>query len=602
MKPPVLIAAAALIASPASAQDPLAPLPSQAAPVVATPVSPLPQSQLPPTQAGPTPAPPFAVPQMPRTQPPAQIVQIPRNWRDTFVAIRSGQWRAAEAGIASLPPHVLTPVAKAELYTAKGSPVVPLEKLLALLAEAPDLPHAEQLARLATVRGATVPPAYFQKKQLSWLGNAPSRSRARPVTGDPAADQLRAGLEPLVKNNSPVEAEQLLLQYIHLLTPEARAEAAQRVAWTYYAVGRDMDARRVSDYYRQGASGEWATQAAWVSALASWRLNDCNAASRTFRQVASTARERELSAAGFYWAARAEQACRRAHAVAPLLRSAARFDESFYGLLARETLGTDTRLPPDPHKQAANVQHLRNVQRAIELVNIGDRALAEEMLRHQARIGHPGEHHGLIEFAKQLDLAGAQFWLAHNGQRGAIADAHDRYPVPRWAPVRGWRIDPALALAHIRQESSFRAEVVSPAGAVGLMQVMPGTASDMAKGTGLPHSTASLTDPALNMEFGQSFIERIRQSNATAGHLPKVIAAYNAGPLPVGRWAWLDRGDPLLWIESIPYWETRQYVPSVLRNYWLYQGMMGAEATTLSDLAQHRWPATPVATHLATRE
>jgi hypothetical protein len=54
-----------------------------------------------------------------------------------------------------------------------------------------------------------------------------------------------------------------------------------------------------------------------------------------------------------------------------------------------------------------------------------------------------------------------------------------------------------------------------------------------------------------------------------------VIAAYNAGPVPVERWAYYDRGDPLLWIESIPYWETRFYVPSVLRNMWVIQGLKG---------------------------
>ena len=600
MKLALLLAATALLAAPATAQDPLAPLPSQPAPAAEVPLPAPPPLQLPAAPSATPVPPPMQASQVPMAQvpaAPAPIVQIPRDWRGVFVAIRSGKWREAEAGIAMLPPHVLKPVAKAELYTAKGSPVVPLNSILALLAEAPDLPHAEQLARMAMSRGATTPPAYYQSKRLTWLGNSPGRSRARPISGEPAADQLRAALDPLIKTDAGPQSEQLLMQYLPLLSAEARAEAAQRVAWTYYAAGQDAHARRVADSYRQGATGDWAAHAAWVSALASWRMGDCNAASRAFQQVAATSRERELSAAGFYWASRSEQACRRPYAVAPLLRAAARSQESFYGLLARETLGTDTRLPPDPHSYAANVQNLPNVRRAVELVNIGARALGEEMLRHQARIGNPAEHHGLIEFAKRLDLAGAQFWLAHNGQRGAVSDAHDRYPAPRWVPVRGWRIDPALALAHIRQESSFRAEVVSPVGAVGLMQVMPGTASDMAKATGLSYTRANLTDPGLNMEFGQSFIERIRGSSATRGQLPKVIAAYNAGPLPVGRWAWLDRGDPLLWIESIPYYETRHYVPSVLRNYWIYQGLMGKEQATLRDLAQHRWP--PLTTDMA---
>ena len=87
----------------------------------------------------------------------------------------------------------------------------------------------------------------------------------------------------------------------------------------------------------------------------------------------------------------------------------------------------------------------------------------------------------------------------------------------------------------------------------------------------------------------------MRSSSGTAGQLPRVIAAYNAGPLPVARWATInDKGDPLLWIESLPYWETRYYVPSVMRNMWVYQGLDNEDTPTLKAMAQHQWPAFPV--------
>jgi soluble lytic murein transglycosylase-like protein len=103
------------------------------------------------------------------------------------------------------------------------------------------------------------------------------------------------------------------------------------------------------------------------------------------------------------------------------------------------------------------------------------------------------------------------------------------------------------------------------------------------------------------MEYGQSFIELIRGNGATQGQLPKVIAAYNAGPVPVARWAYIpDKGDPLLWIESIPYWETRYYVPAVLRNMWVYQAQAGGDLPSLVAIAAHRWPAFPTSrTNLA---
>jgi soluble lytic murein transglycosylase-like protein len=252
-------------------------------------------------------------------------------------------------------------------------------------------------------------------------------------------------------------------------------------------------------------------------------------------------------------------------------------------------LGADPFIGNDPP-----VEQYPNVQRAIELVKIGEPQLAEQMLVHQAKIGAPSEHHALIQLAKRLDLPAAQLWLAKYGQYGARADATDRYPNPRWSPVNGWRVDPALAFGHIVQESAFRRTAVSHAGAVGLMQVLPITAQQVSQSNGVPYSRANLTDPGYNLAFGQSFIEQMRGSSATAGQLPRVIASYNAGPLPVARWASInDKGDPLLWIESIPYWETRYYVPSVMRNMWVYQGLNDEDTGTLKAMAEHRWPAFP---------
>jgi soluble lytic murein transglycosylase-like protein len=515
-----------------------------------------------------------------------------------FDAIDAGNWASAQAGIAALPRSVLTPVAKAELYTAKGSPVVDLASLQALIAEAPELPQADQLAAMAVRRGALTAPATIPEKLTYSLGSAPIRYKAKPVAGEPYADQLRSILDPLIKINDAAGAEAQLLTYAPSLSVEARAEAAQRVAFAYYCNGDDVSARRVSDTWRIGATGEWASQAAWVSGLASWRLSDWNAASTAFQQVARLAQQRELRAGGLYWAARAEQAAGRPRSVEAFLRAAAsatESSESFYGLLARETLGMSTALTTDPFIGSdPPVDALPNVQRAIELAKIGEPALAEEMLRHQAKIGTTSEHHALIQVAKRLDLAAAQLWLANNGQWGARSDATDRYPNPQWRPLNGWRVDPALAFGHIVQESAFRRTAVSTAGAVGLMQVLPITAQQMANSRGLAYSRASLTDPRFNLEFGQSFIETMRGSSATAGQLPRVIASYNAGPLPVARWAGInDKGDPLLWIESIPYWETRYYVPAVLRNMWVYQGLNDEQTVTLKAMAQHRWPSFP---------
>ena len=563
----------------AQSRDPLAPLPATQSARQVNPVT--------------TPSP--AVPQTPVTQP---AVTVPRDWRGVFDAIDAGDWAAARAGIAALPADVLTPVAKAELYTAKGSPVVDLASLQALIAQAPELPEANQLALMAVKRGATSPLLVTPEKPLYVLGFAPVRYRAHAVQGEPAADQLRSALDPLIKADNASAAEALLTSQGPALSVEARAEAATRVAFIYYVLGLDMDARRVSDTWRQGATGEWAAQAAWVSGLASWRLGDYNSASADFQQAARYADQRELRAGGFYWAARAEQAAGRPASVEPLLKAAATTipsPESFYGLLARETLGMPTKLSADTlAAYDPPIGQYLNVQRAKELARIGEPGLAEQMLKHQALIGAPSEHHALIQLAKRLDLPAAQLWLANHGQWGARSDAADRYPNPRWTPVDGWRVDPALAFGHIVQESAFRRTAVSTAGAVGLMQVLPITAEQMSQTIGVRYTRSSLTEPQYNLAFGQSFIETMRSSPGTGGQLPRVIASYDAGPLPVARWATInDKGDPLLWIESIPFWETRYYVPSVLRNMWVYQGLDGEDTPSLRAMAQHQWPSFP---------
>ena len=592
MKRFLLILLAATTAAPAFAQsDPLAPVnETELLPVP----DPEPQQIFPaPTQTvneqifEPAPAP-----------PPAPVRPIPRNWRGVFDAIRFEDWGGASAGIATLSESPLKAVARAELFTARNSPRTDLGPILTLLAEAPDLPQADQLQRMAVSRGAITPPAIVSPRPTIGLPTAPRRGRARPVAGEPAADALRLALDPLIKLDDALGAEALLIEQGPYLSPEARAEAAQRVAFIYYVLGRDLDVRRIADQWRPGASGEWGAQAAWVSGLAAWRMADYSGAQAAFGDALRFGRGGEFSACAAYWAARAAQAGRRPREVQSLLLIAANSGESFYGLLARETLGLTTTLPAprsvDVNRLAARAP---NVRRATELAAIGERSLAEQMLRHQAKIGSPADQADLIGAARTLDLGGAQYWLAHNGQRGTRVDAADRYPAPRWVPDNGWRIDPALAFAHVIQESDFRAEAVSPADAVGLMQVRPGTAGDTARKRGQTVTPADLKRPEINLDHGQAAIELFRRSAATRGQLPKVIAAYNAGPVPVDRWNYTnDKGDPLLWMESIPYWETRYYVPAVLRNMWVYQGLAGAPQPTLRALAEHRWPTFPTST------
>jgi soluble lytic murein transglycosylase-like protein len=336
-----------------------------------------------------------------------------------------------------------------------------------------------------------------------------------------------------------------------------------------------------------------------VAGLAAWRLSDCGNAAGAFERAAYHATNPELRAAAYYWASRAALRCRQPDRGTQLLTSAAGDDQTLYGMLAAEQLGRT--LPPrvaraDLSRDDWNAIGAReNVRIACALAEIGRDELASEVLLHQGRIGEPSEYAALSRLARELGLAQTQLYMAHNAPRGASADPASHYPSPRWAPVNGWRVDPALAYAHTLQESNFRASAVSPADARGLMQITPITIREHAPRLAMNASQVDIFEPRTNLAFGQQNLEMLRDSPATSGALPKIMAAYNAGLTPITRWNYevRDQGDPLLYMESIPYWETRGYVAIVMRNYWMYERQADADSPSRVALAQNQWPAFP---------
>jgi TolA-binding protein len=519
-------------------------------------------------------------------------------YRDILTSIRASDWAGAAAKLDSAPDGPLNDALRAELYLAKGSPKVEADPLLALIARAPYLPKADQLERLATTRGATQLPALPQPQTLVWQGSQPRRAKTPAAPRDPVSTAVDAQIQPLIVDNRPAEAEAAFTARQSELSPEVQTEFGQRIAWSYYIVGDDSSALRLARQARMG-TGEWATQAAWTAGLAAFRSKQCDEASDAFSAVAARSNDDELTAAGHYWTGRSDTMCGKPERVQARLQNAARYRETFYGLLAASALGIRSAGFEGLHDYGdaewRGIADKPDVRAAIGFAELGEDDLADQFIRYQARIGGPADHNGLLHLAADLNLPATQFWLAHNAPRGATVNIAARYPRPDWRPSRGWRVDQSLVFAHVLQESSFRRAVVSPAGATGLLQVRPGTAGDIARSRGEPFSASLLTSPSANMEFGQTYIEGLRDNPATGGLLLKVIAAYNAGPVPVAEWnsRRFDQGDPLLYIESIPYWETRGYLPIVLRNYWIYEAEEGRDSGSREALVQGLWPRFP---------
>ena len=166
-----------------------------------------------------------------------------------------------------------------------------------------------------------------------------------------------------------------------------------------------------------------------------------------------------------------------------------------------------------------------------------------------------------------------------------------QYPLPDWEPMGGWSIDRALLLAITKQESGFRANAKSGAGANGLMQIMPSTAKRVARENKVDMSDIDMLKPEHNMFLGQQYIVDLLAHPNINNNIIKMLAAYNAG---MGTLVDFEKTfqtyDPLLYIESFPTYETRSYIKRVMSNMWLYRARLDQPLTTMRDLADGEWP------------
>ncbi|MXP09273.1 lytic transglycosylase domain-containing protein [Pseudoblastomonas halimionae] len=522
-------------------------------------------------------------------------------YAQVFAAIAREDWDAVEQLLAQGDNSALHKLVMAEYFLDANSPTIPLDRLNDWLARSGELPQAEQIGRLAIRRGADQMPDLPATRRLSSTGYSPKRIKPRPASDGSMPSDVEARIRDAITNDDPSGAHALLNEIDPQLGSEARAEWRQRVAWSYYIENRDAEALALARTVEDGGSGAWIAEGWWVAGLASWRLGDCATSADAFQRSSYWSQNEELTAAALYWQARSDIRCRQPDKAQGLLRDAARRDETLYGMIAAAALGTQL---PDPHRGPdfssddwKDLSGLQNVQLAVKLVELGEDARADEVLRYQAKIGDPREHRALTRLARELGLPQTQLWMAYNAPSGGNYEPAARYPTVRWQPVGGWRVDPALAFAHALQESIFRTSVVSPANAKGLMQITPITVRQHAGSLGMNPGAVDLTDPRVNLAFGQRNLEMLRDTPATRDNLLKIMAAYNAGLTPITRWNTeiRDQDDPLLYMESIPYWETRGYVAIVLKNYWMYERQAGSTSESRMALANGEWPSFPTA-------
>jgi soluble lytic murein transglycosylase len=289
-----------------------------------------------------------------------------------------------------------------------------------------------------------------------------------------------------------------------------------------------------------------------------------------------------------YWLARARAQTGDLAGAAHAFERAAN-ERSLWGFRAAELIGRP--LPLDHRPAAVDGQRLEallagaTAARIRELSRLGRGVDVNREWRELTRDMSPAELITAAALAARLGLVTESiFTLA---RAGYWDDLELRFPMPYRGLVANKAASHGLpadwVYAVMRQESAFDKDVASHAGAVGLMQLMPGTAAEMAAEAGeAAPSTLALIDPQLNIELGSRYLAAMRRR--FDGHSLLATAAYNAGPSAVARWL-PDRPVAAdLWITEIPYGETRDYVRRVLAYRVIYASKLGSRAFRVGGL------------------
>jgi len=386
----------------------------------------------------------------------------------------------------------------------------------------------------------------------------------------------------------------------------SRAELGRPDAW---ARGRALLARRALSEddprlaYRL-AAGHWLEEGAqfadleWLAGfIALRRLDDPATALRHFETLrVRVGTPISLARAG-YWEGRAHAALGDAESAQAAYAFAAEHQTTYYGILAAEAAGlpmdpTLAGTEPVPDWRAASFMQSSVLQAALLLREAGEWHLARRFVLHLAQSLSAEELGALAHMAIAFDEPNWAVNIAKIAAQRGLVLPRVLFPVTGLTQL-GLPVPDELVLAIARQESEFDPRAVSPADARGLLQVLPGTAQMMARRIGMEYSEARLTgDGPYNARLGAEYLAQLSEEFGRSWVL--VAAGYNAGPGRPRRWV-QDLGDPrdpgvdpIDWVESVPFAETRNYIMRVMEALWVYQARLNGGPVALRPLADLR--------------
>jgi soluble lytic murein transglycosylase len=285
-----------------------------------------------------------------------------------------------------------------------------------------------------------------------------------------------------------------------------------------------------------------------------------------------------------YWAGRAAEELKYRELSTTWYSTAAQYLTTYYGQLAASQIGADGKaaVVEDPHPTAPQTaafeqNELVRVTRAMGEASAAD-LTKPFMLRLVELAKSPAEYTLIAQLAQVIGRTDVAVTVARRASFAGVTLLDVGYPLADMPP--GNNLEAPLVLAVTRQESGFDPTALSPAGARGMMQLMPGTAKTVAKNLQIAYSQQRLlTDASYNMTLGCAYLSDMLER--FGGSYVLAVAAYNAGPARVNQWL-QAQGDPRApdvdavdWVESISIGETRNYVQRVLENVQIYRLRLG---------------------------
>jgi soluble lytic murein transglycosylase-like protein len=486
--------------------------------------------------------------------------------------------------------------------------------LRAWLERWPDLPEARAIHALLLIRlpRGEKPPPPPPAIALPHRPNAADSAAGIPVPeeSEPAGRDLdrnaatdRAVLA--IARDHPARAPGRVIARTRALAPTYAAQLRGEAARILFTANQDEAAHRLGSagvhLCKTAADCQEAALPGYVAGLAAWRMGRPMLARPLFEAAwRADYTSSALRAGAAFWAARSHLALGDIAGYVHWLDRAAREKTTFYGMIARRTEGLSIGRDAGARETLGEadldaVEATAHGRLAFALLQVGQRDRAEAALRMlwPAAQAQPALGRAIMLVAERAGMPSLAAQLADLVQTadGRPRDAV-RFAVPRLSPAGGFKVDPALIYALARTESNFDPTLVSPAGARGLMQIMPATARFIARDGATGAARIQLHDPAVNLDLGQRYVAYLASLDVVDGSLIRLLASYNSGPGNFGRWgaAARDLGDPLLFIEAVPIEETRAFIPRVLAYTWIYAARLRLPTPSLDELAAGVWP------------